>query len=155
MCTALGVLVQHLRSWIGFLFYHPTRVRMGLVVIIASSRLAVSLLYNLWLSVKICGSYYIRSNAASPKLSIEFHFYPPHLKVWGYMVVIASSRLPISHFPPLTTYHSLLTFYHFAKLTINTASEERKEPMVIHRDTDLTLFSLMVDCPARTVLGST
>ena len=40
-------------------------------------------------------------------------------------------------------------------LKINTASDVRNEPMEIHRETDLRLFSLMVDCPARTLLGST
>lgn len=40
-------------------------------------------------------------------------------------------------------------------LNINTPNEVRKEAMVIHIETDFTLFSFRVDCPARTLLGCT
>ena len=40
-------------------------------------------------------------------------------------------------------------------LNSKTPSEDRSEPILIHNDTDFTLFSLMVLCPARTLLGCT
>ena len=40
-------------------------------------------------------------------------------------------------------------------LKSNTPRDDRNEPILIQRDTDFTLFSLMVDCPARTLLGCT
>ena len=40
-------------------------------------------------------------------------------------------------------------------LNNRTPNDVRNDAMLIHRPTDFTLFSFIVDCPARTVFGCT
>ena len=52
-------------------------------------------------------------------------------------------------------YHKCKIFCSSSYLNSSTPNEVRNEAILIHSPTDFTLFSLMVDCPARTLLGCT